>query len=182
MIRVPRVHGNGFIQLDLNETTRLHIWGDSRIPKQQVASTIHNHIFDFKSTVLKGRLIHIEYNVKPNTQGRFKIYKSALRVDEDTELHDTGYFCDIVPYATKVVLAGQSYEFTAHRFHENYAPEPTVTIIKKKGLTLAQNRNGPRPSVLVPRGQEPENSFNRYNWDNRFLWSIIYEYTKFLQS
>lgn len=175
----PRVHGNGFIQLDLDENKRLHIWGDPRIPRQQISTPIHTHIFDFTSNILKGRLIHIEYNIKLHPKGAFKMYKAVPKSYEDTDLMDnTGHYCNIVPYDTKVILAGGSYKFTANRFHENYAPEPTVTIIEKQGLTLAQNPEGPRPIVLVPVGQEPDNAFSRHDYEQAFLWYIIEDNTK----
>ena len=45
----PRVHGNGFIQVDLTHDTRLHVWGDKRIPRQNTYTPIHDHVFGFKS-------------------------------------------------------------------------------------------------------------------------------------
>jgi hypothetical protein len=47
----PRVHGNGFIQVDLTADTRLHVWGDKRIPRQNVYTPIHDHVFGFESTI-----------------------------------------------------------------------------------------------------------------------------------
>jgi len=61
----PRVHGNGFVQLDLTERSRLHIWGDPRIPKQKVATPIHDHVFGFESTIIVGRVISLTYAVTP---------------------------------------------------------------------------------------------------------------------
>ena len=45
-VATPRVHPNGFIQLDLNAegTLRLHVWPDGPFPKQRSDSTIHEHI------------------------------------------------------------------------------------------------------------------------------------------
>jgi len=168
----PRVHGNGFIQLDLTETTRLHVWGDPRIPRQRVMTPIHSHVFDFTSTVYKGRLIHIEYNVVSSETGTFQMYQVNPTDNDNTILVNTGYYYNIIPYHTKVIEKGQSYSFTANRFHENLAAEPTVTIMEKYGSTLAENPNGPRPNVLAPRNIEPDNTFDRYH-DESLLWSII---------
>jgi hypothetical protein len=38
----PRVHGNGFIQLDLPDGKRLHVW-DEDIPRQKVNTSMHDH-------------------------------------------------------------------------------------------------------------------------------------------
>lgn len=70
----PRVHPNGFIQLDLTATdkswdqskkrghsgaaVRLHVWNPPGIelPHQGTINEIHDHVFDMSSTVIKGRL------------------------------------------------------------------------------------------------------------------------------
>lgn len=41
----PRVHPNGFIQLDISETDRLHVWHPSLPYRQKTFSPVHNHIF-----------------------------------------------------------------------------------------------------------------------------------------
>ena len=70
--RRPRVHGNGFIQLDLTDRRRLHVWGDHRIPRQSVPSTIHDHTFSFKSTIILGQLVHREIGIFPDTSGAYE--------------------------------------------------------------------------------------------------------------
>ncbi len=52
----PRIHGNGFIQVDLDELHRLHLW-DVMIPRQSVDSSIHDHAFGFESRTLQGMLV-----------------------------------------------------------------------------------------------------------------------------
>ena len=58
---IPRLHGNGFIQLDLNGKDRLHVWHPD-LPKQEFPTPIHDHKFSFKSHILYGELTHIEYH------------------------------------------------------------------------------------------------------------------------
>ena len=41
----PRLHGNGFIQLDLGDDQRLHIWSPDLPPAQRVSTQIHDHQF-----------------------------------------------------------------------------------------------------------------------------------------
>lgn len=130
--------------------------------------------------VLKGRLIHIEYRVVYTNDGAFEVYESVLRYGEDSELHSTGQYVNIIPRHVEVLLAGQSYSFDAGHFHENYAPEPTVTIMSKHGMTLAQNPTGPRPRVLCQRNTQPDNSFSRYAYDEKMLQNIISDYLSFL--
>lgn len=82
----PRVHGNGFIQLDLTDRRRLHIWGDPRIPRQRVPSTIHDHTFNFSSRVYRGQIIHREIALEPHPDGAYRLYQAVCRHGEDTRL------------------------------------------------------------------------------------------------
>ena len=57
----PRVHPNGFIQLDLNQdaSMRLHVWPDEsegHVPCQETKTTIHDHKFDMQSMIVYGSL------------------------------------------------------------------------------------------------------------------------------
>src|SRR4051812_11171605 len=57
----PRVHPNGFIQVDINEAERLHCWHPKLPYRQKTYHPIHNHIFTFDSVILTGRLINVRY-------------------------------------------------------------------------------------------------------------------------
>ncbi len=80
--KVPRVHGNGFIQLDLTDRTRLHVWHPS-VPRQKVATQIHDHVFSFESCCIVGRLINVVYKFIELSPGdamaEFCIYTSKVR-------------------------------------------------------------------------------------------------------
>lgn len=185
----PRVHGNGFIQIDMTERSRLHIWGDPRLPRQKVATPIHDHTFGFTSTIIVGRLVNITYRFMRVPWGEYQIYTPTIREGEDTVLDPTGDFGSITSSRTELVTWGRiedvvvnkwlttqsnplkkQYSIKPHDFHETFAPEPTATIIIKDDLTLAQG--GEPPRVLVLRGREPDNEFNRYDADEDLLWKI----------
>jgi hypothetical protein len=57
--------------------------------------------------------------------------------------------------------------------HESVVTQPTITVILKFGLTLAQG--GAPPSVFVPLDTTPDNTFHRYSMDQELLWSIIFD-------
>jgi hypothetical protein len=177
----PRVHGNGFIQLDLTEETRLHIWGDPRIPRQKVSTQIHDHVFGFESTIIVGRLINVVYTAVPSKNGAFSVYIPEIRDREDTVLNDTMLRVDVAPVHTDVVQWHNMralYTIRPFEFHESFAPDgPAATIITKDAPTQAQGAEK-APRVLVPVGQEPDNEFNRYDADEDLLWKIIEETLK----
>lgn len=170
----PRVHGNGFVQLDLTERRRLHVWGDHRIPRQCVPSTIHDHTFSFQSRVYVGQVIHRAMSIYPDPSGAFEMYQAVCNHGEDTRLNKRpSWRCNVLITEERLLRAGDVYTFQARKFHETVAPWPCVTVIDKDGPTLAQG--GPNPNVLVPFGLDPDNTFDRYQVPPDLLWQIVLE-------
>ncbi len=56
-----RVHGNGFIQIDISSLTRVHVFGHPLIPRQLTPTPIHDHRFGFHSMVLAGCLVNVDW-------------------------------------------------------------------------------------------------------------------------
>lgn len=170
---VPRVHGNGFIQVDLNKagTQRLHVW-DEDVPRQKVATPIHDHVFDMRSEVIVGTLIHKTYRVLTcwDKEGAYVVYRAQR--EEGTQN------TTLVPYDSTVNLeleqrlileAASIYTFPAYQLHESGHLGTTATIMEK--VNAPDGYGNPR--VLVPVGVEPDNEFHRDNHDVRLLWQII---------
>lgn len=184
---VPRVHGNGFIQLDLDDRRRLHIWGHRAIPKQKVASPIHDHIFGFESEIVVGRLLNVNYDFIPwnddDESGPYRVFEPTVREGEDTVLNFNGEFCDVMISDCQLIDAdtsNQNYFMQPFVFHETFTSGPAATIIEKDGLTHAQRaarfgvEESAKPRVLLPQGHEPDNDFNRYEAMPPWLaWAVI---------
>ncbi len=169
----PRVHGNGFVQLDLTSRRRLHVWGDPRIPRQTVPSQIHDHTFSFKSTIMAGQLVHRAISVTKDPAGGYDLYQAVVNHGEDTRLvKQTGRVAATITLES-LITVGQTYSFQAGRFHETLAPWLCVSVIEKDGPTLSQG--GPSPRVLVPATLGPDNTFDRYQTEPDALWRIIFE-------
>lgn len=167
----PRVHGNGFVQLDLTDRRRLHVWGDPRIPRQVTPSQIHDHTFSFTSQIIIGQLVHRVIFVNRDPGGGYDLHKAVVRQGEDTQLvKEPGRFSATI-VTEHLAVDGSKYSFQAGQFHETVAPWLCVTVITKDGPTLAQG--GPSPRVLVPAGLEPDNTFDRYQTPPDALWDII---------
>lgn len=176
----PRVHGNGFIQIDLDARCRLHIWNHPEIPRQKVNTAIHDHVFGFESLCLKGRLINIDYVPRPGenyspSNRLFKMYTAECREGEDTMLQQQGYaLYRAIPTKHTHIYEGDFYRIGAYDFHETVALEPSATVIVKDGPTLAQGAAA-KPRILVQEDQEPDNEFNRYAASEELLWRITEE-------
>lgn len=174
--RQPRVHGNGFIQLDLNETgtCRLHVWHND-IPRQNVPTPIHDHVFALHSTVLCGTLIHEELLPANNYFGTHRVYRAEQEKDTQNTIlvPDEGL---ISLYVTQRLIlgAGSIYTFDAGKLHQTDHRGLTATIMEK----IKAPEGYGRPRVLVPVGQEPDNEFRRDNHDPETLWPFIKEALK----
>jgi len=177
----PRVHGNGFIQCDLDPERRLHVWGHPDIPRQRVHSPVHDHIFDFTSHVLKGRLINVVYDVVVgfnNQSLAYHMYEAQPPLPgagHDSKLMRlVNETYDVQRHHVDVVNAGDNYFMQRLWFHESIPAEPTITVIRKSGKTLKDDpESDVQPRVLVRRDQEPDNDFNRHAYDRDFLIHII---------
>lgn len=169
---VPRVHGNGFIQVDLNKegTKRLHVWDDD-VPRQKVATPIHDHVFNMTSEVILGTLIHeVLLTHSDSFHGTHKVYRA--RREEGTQNTTLERVPGIVRLSTRerlILAEGSVYYFEAGRLHQTDHRGTTATIMEKIDAPAGYGT----PRVLVPKGEEPDNEFRRDNHDVRLLWQII---------
>ena len=52
----PQYFGLGFIQCKINQHERVHIYHPDLMPIVNIEEEIHNHRYDFESTILMGKL------------------------------------------------------------------------------------------------------------------------------
>ena len=165
-----RVHGNGFLQIDENEKIRYHFWGHPDIPKQSTQGLIHDHIFSFESEVLKGQITNItltdlhhgnEYEVHKASRGRL------ISTGQQTSLRVT---------KTETCWEGMRYTLQAGEIHDTYVACPTVTKLRKLDHSFTGISEGAR--VFLPRGMKPDNSFDRFGFDQDKLRKIAVEILK----
>lgn len=177
----PRVHPNGFIQLDLDKDgrRRLHVWHPDLPFRQRTFHPVHNHIFGFTSEVFKGRLVHVEYRLCPSGTGSHVIFNAECISGSETVLRPAE---DAVRYDLQKVDAfpvqrGELYAFPAWRFHETLANEPTLTILTKctDFDEVSRGANCQGASILVPFGVTPDNDFRRDAFSQDDLWDLIEE-------
>lgn len=171
----PRVHGNGFIQLELTDDIRLHVWPDHTYPikKQKVDTGIHTHRFSFKSTVISGELVHITYRFhhaaysKPLIQPTHRLYTPG----DDERLTPTEIIGTLSMLDQLTLKPGDEYFFNAGKFHATLpVADLSATLMEKRTVVSG-------PVYVVCRIDEgPDNKFDR-DTDNSeiFLWGIINE-------
>lgn len=161
-----RIHGNGFLQAELADGRKIHVWRND-IPRQKQSTFIHNHTSDFTSTILIGKLRNEEYSLMSTRFGmrvkKYEMWQANPREGKDTVLEKlpAGSFF----IASKRIFrfsVGSSYEFPGEKdlFHATY-PESylVVTVVERHETPLDKFA---KPIILVESGQEPDNEFNRY--------------------
>lgn len=171
----PRMHGNGFVQLDIGPGVRLHVWPENWVPAQKVYTGIHDHAFSFRSIVMTGALSHRVYRRTDWGTPTHQAYV-AERIDgEETCLVPDRVVgrCRLVQISERVINRGESYYFRAIELHASrpYNPcGPTATLMIKVGYIPTY-----RPVVMCPLGQEPDNDYKRTGQPASMLWEIIEE-------
>jgi hypothetical protein len=173
--RQPRVHPNGFLQLDLDpdpslpqRKRRLHIFDDS-LPRQVVRTSIHDHVFKMDSFCMKGTVINDVYRAVPDPEGEYEVHQAHATKGTETTLQGTGQRMRVEIERSSYVRMGMSYTFPAFEFHNSRHEGTTATLMTKLAVEPGE------PRVLVPVGAEPDNSFSREEQDIDALWALIEE-------
>ncbi len=171
-LSIPRVHPNGFIQLNLDDTgtKRLHVWPEIPLKTRKVPMPIHDHIYDFESEIIMGEMVHFVYEVECSRNGAYHLYDVPAQSTKKDALLER---MDNCLYATRLVqrlsmVAGRGYAFKAFRFHESVSVGLTATIFSVSVFDPMD-----RPRLLCAYNQVPDNTFRRDSHDPEFLWEII---------
>lgn len=170
--RIPRVHPNGFLQLDLNDdkSLRLHIW-DHELPRQKTPTPIHDHEFALKSSVLLGCLVNKRFRVTQDANGDYKKWSVKRQAgSENTTLIPSSDTFTVAQITRELIRPGDVYTMVATEFHESGHVGRTASIMQKLGYQA-----GHSASVLVPIDKKPDNEFDRELFDIDQLWDVVYE-------
>lgn len=168
----PRVHHNGFIQLDLDARHRLHVWHPMLMIRQRTYNPVHDHAFDFQSFVFSGRLVHVVYSIEPGVFGTHCIWQPESVPGLPDKYVQESTPVQLICQSALAFQPGEGYTFEAFKFHESLANEPTLTIIRKE---FEFEGSAAGASVLVPLGIEPDCEFKRSGHDEALLWELIKE-------
>lgn len=167
----PRVHPNGFIQLDLDKAHRLHVWHPELPYRQKTYHPIHDHSFSFTSECFAGRLVHVQYGIEPNDLfGTHYMAKAVCTGGSESELVpiEIERFYTLLSQSAEVIQPGEQYTFAGLQFHEILFNVPSLTVIRKDSFFSDET-----PTVMIPAGVKPDNSFCRADAETDVLWRLI---------
>jgi len=168
---IPRVHGNGFIQLEITDRTRIHVWPykDDRLKVQQTYTGIHSHRFSFTSLILQGALLHKRYEFILGGSGKYRLWVP----DKKEGLAPTEIYGDLKPTGQVLHRAGDVYTMEAGEIHEAEPYDgPAVTFMTK----IPSGWEVYPPVIVILKDEKPDNDFDRdLSNDPKVLWEIIKE-------
>lgn len=169
----PRVHPNGFIQLDFSDRERLHVWPEKPLPVLNQGIHIHDHIYPIESDVVLHQICNVHCQVEEHPQGEFFVY--PVRAFQAMKQSTTLGFSDrrryrIVSKTEHRYAAGDSYTFPAFEFHETTWEGLVATILRNGDFNPNDSAR-----VLCPVGVVPNTFFDRYCIPDEVLWESIAE-------
>jgi hypothetical protein len=141
-----RIQGIGLLALRLDDRRehRLHVWDPEACTD---APPIHDHPYDFTSTVVVGELVDTRYAEDPN--GTEYVRERYTVDDEDLRRRDT-----VRLVGTSATLGpGDRYEQRAGELHDSRQIPGTVTIIRCRWRDAAELTVCRRPGTPWVSGQ-----------------------------
>lgn len=164
-----KIHGFGlgFIQIKLGEVFRVHIY-TSKVSLTTQAEEIHNHRYNFKSTVLKGLLTNKLYQINPSPTGEFILVDEACNPNiPKTQHHVTVDTPKLISeFKTPINTA---YFLDKDTFHQVESQEGTITLVERGPVVK------PMAQIVYPKNQINTCPFSS-NLPEAELWEITKEY------
>jgi len=170
----PRLHPNGFIQVDLSPDLRAHVWPETSLPTADPYCPIHDHTYGFFSLVARGSVRNIDLEAVAHEAGPYRLWEIKQWAAERRT--PTPRFIDDMRYALRPLSdkrhsAGTMYEMRPFVFHYSDAEPGTVTIIK-----ILPSEPGRAARIAAQIGDEPDSRFERDVPPERQaeLWDLIF--------
>lgn len=142
--------GLGFIQVKVNSKLRYHFYHPellSVVPDEE----IHNHRYNFTSTVLKGTLSQTVFSVQPATEHDCDYFRNTVSCDPTKPAPNKSYPANIVSSFTSNTSAGGSYEINSETFHKVLpTKEPTITKVVRDTSSMKLFAETIRPKDVKP--------------------------------
>lgn len=164
------LHGLGFIQVKLPADRRLHVWHPD-LPRRScyAVSSIHNHRFAFRSTVLKGMQLNQRWQISLNPHGTHDVIShNGPRSSLGGRQSFVAAQCDIVGVGhCERILEGGSYEMAELEYHHTPCEGIVVTLMEK----LSEGKI--HATSLITRGHVFDQSFDRFQLSPSELWAFV---------
>ncbi len=181
----PRVHGNAFVQLPLQNGNRVHIWSEDLPQAEVVDISIHNHRYSFKSKILYAAIENLILDVhKVLPEPTQPIYYHLYKVDYNSKygitpnvpkstvlkISDEQFTYEIT--SSNIHHVNSTYNFQAGLFHQiNPLDSLVVTLVNKYFILPTEIMAA---ICLCPANSIPDNNFDKIKSVNEnIIWNVI---------
>jgi hypothetical protein len=137
--------GLGFIQVKLNDSERVHFY-TNEFQKTSVAEEIHNHRYDFESTIIKGTIIQEIFSYQYDDKGDSWITKETC--NPDTKKEFDRFKCTVKLIQRQMFATGSMY-WTDHDTLHRVDADQAITYLKR-GPYMKDEANVVYPVNIVP--------------------------------
>lgn len=152
--------GLGFIQVVLNKEERVHFYSTEL---QVYNEEIHNHRYNFTSTILKGEFHDCRYFL---TAGNTHILTNESCNKDIPLINNIEIPVGVVSTSKKIYKAGDSYDIFFNEFHSVDTVGDTITYLKRSDIITDYAQ------VLFHKDVEKVCPFTT-RYTDRLLWEII---------
>lgn len=125
----PHYFGLGFIQCKINKYERIHIYHPDLMPIVNIEEEVHNHRYDFESTILLGSITNKKYEfIEGSKQTHFLQNESCnetIKVENNQNKYGT-----INLISEDTVNVGESYFMRYDEFH-TFQTTQCITYLKR---------------------------------------------------
>ena len=162
----PAFFGLGFIQCKVSQYERYHFYHEDLYPIVDMEEEIHDHRYDFVSTILKGQLINKLYEFTPNEKGEY--YSELESCNKDNIVTDKKRTQgNIVLLSMQTYKENESYEIKFEQLH---------TIEAKNCIThLVRTDYKKKLATVVRHNKVEKNCPFSKQIDEKTCWQIIEE-------
>lgn len=112
----PYFFGLGFIQCKVSQEERYHFYHPSLVPLVNIEEEIHDHRYDFNSTIIKGKLINKLYHFSPSENGNY--YKEEESCNPEIKINNPNIVLgNIAPISINKYEENDTYFISHEEFH-----------------------------------------------------------------
>lgn len=150
----PHYFGLGFIQCKINNYERIHVYHPDLMPIVNIEEEIHNHRYDFSSTILSGSIINKKYDF--NEYGHITHFLQNETCNKDIKTDNTKRLYGTIKLISENLLTqGETYFMHFNQFH-TFQTEKCITYLKRSDYKqeLAQVVRPLNGDVVCPFSKE----------------------------
>lgn len=160
----PQYFGLGFIQCKINQYERIHVYHPDLTPIINIEEEIHNHRYDFLSTILLGNITNKKYDFIISENPTHFLQNESCN-ENIKPVHQENMYGHILLTSENIVKEGESYFMNYNEFH-TFETSKCITYLKRSDYKqeLAQ--------VVRPIGSNVACPFSK-KLSQEQCWSII---------